>query len=64
MKKQIAAQEVSIEQKAVHPLMKSHTFVSNKSVDYDNLSTFESVSMTAVMVLAILVGVIQTAVLV
>ena len=44
------------EQKAVHPMQKSYTFVSKKHVDYDNLSAFEAVSMTAVFLLAITVG--------
>ncbi len=41
-------------------LTQSHTLVSTKHVDVDNLSAFEAVSMTAVFVLAVLVGVIQS----
>ncbi len=66
MKKQIVAPEVSVEApaKEVHPLMKSYKLVSKTHVDYDNLSAFEAVSMSAVFVLAVLVGVIQSNVIV
>lgn len=45
-----------VEQVAVHPLKKSHMFVSNRHIDYDKLTAFEAVSMTAVFVLAVTVG--------
>jgi hypothetical protein len=68
MKKTIAtpAVEVAVEQNQTqpHPLQKSYMFVSKGHVDYNNLSAFEAVSMSAVMVLAVLVGVIQTSALV
>jgi len=40
-------------------LQKSYMFVSTKHVDYNNLSAFESASMSLVMVLAVLIGVLQ-----
>lgn len=58
MPKKIAAKPV--EKQEVHPLQKSYMFVSKKHVSYDNLTTFESISMSAVAVLAILVGVLQS----
>lgn len=62
MKKQIAAQEVTVEApvKEVHPLLKSYKLVSKSHVDYDNLSAFEAVSMSAVFVLAVVAGVMQS----
>lgn len=61
MKKQIVAQEVVAQTNEAHPLQKSYMVVSKKHVNYDNLSAFEAVSMSAVMVLAVLVGVLQSA---
>lgn len=55
----VAVQKVetkNVEQAAVHPLKKSYTFVSNRHVDYDKLTAFEAISMTAVFVLAVTVG--------
>lgn len=52
------AQEVTAQ--AVHPLQKSYMVVSKRHVDYNNLSVFEAVSMSAVMALAVLVGVLQS----
>lgn len=63
MKKNVAASvEVPVEApaKEVHPLQKSYMLVSKKHVDYENLSAFEAVSMSAVLVLAVIVGVLQS----
>ena len=54
----------SVESKAVHPLTKSYMFVSKKHVDYNNLSAFEAVSMSAVFALAVIAGVLQASTLV
>lgn len=44
---------------AVHPLHKSHTLISTSGhVNYDKLTAFEAISMTAVFVLAIGYGVL------
>jgi hypothetical protein len=48
---------------AVHPLKKSYTFVSTKHVDMDNLSHIEAASMTMALVLAVVIGVLQSSVL-
>ena len=62
MKKTVQTNEVASEQPAmnesakVHPLLKSYTFVSKRHVDYHNLTAFESVSMSTVLVLAVLAG--------
>ncbi|MBU6389446.1 hypothetical protein KGQ71_02920 [Patescibacteria group bacterium] len=40
----------------VHPLLKSYTFVSDRHVDYNNLSAFEAISMASVLVLAVVTG--------
>ena len=57
VKTNAAAQNVP----AVHPLMKSHTLVSTSGhVKYDNLNAIEAISMTAVFVLAIGVGVLTS----
>jgi hypothetical protein len=50
--------------KAVHPMKKSYTLVSTKHVDFDNLTAFEAVSMTMALVLAVLIGAIQSTMLV
>ncbi len=47
----------------VHPLMKSHMLISTKHVDYENITAFEAVSMSLVLVLSVLIGVLQTSVL-
>lgn len=44
----------------VHPLQKQHMFVSTKAVDYDNLTAFEAVAMSAVFVLAIVAGAVTS----
>lgn len=44
----------------VHPLQKSYMLVSNRHLDYENLSAFEAVSMSAVLVLSVFVGVLST----
>jgi hypothetical protein len=54
-----SAVNAAVETKTVHPLMKSYTFVSKKHVDYNNLSAFEAVSMSAVFVLAVIAGVVS-----
>ena len=67
MKKQIAAQGVTegvTAEKSVHPLQKSYMIVSTGHVDYNNPSAFEAASMTVALVLAVLVGVLQTTTLV
>ena len=51
-------------EKQTHPLMKSHMLVSTKHVDYNDLSAFEAVSLSAVLILAVLVGTIQAALIV
>jgi hypothetical protein len=40
----------------VHPLKKNYMIVSTKTVDYDNLTAFEAVSMSLVFVLSITAG--------
>jgi hypothetical protein len=51
------AEQTEVEKVAtVHPLLKSHMFVSTKHVNYDNLDAFEAISMTAVFMLAVIVG--------
>jgi hypothetical protein len=60
MEKNIAA---TIEP-AVHPLQKSHTLISTKHVDYNNLTAFEAVSMTMALVLAVIIGALQSTMLV
>ncbi len=47
----------------VHPLHKSHMLISSKHVDYENITAFEAVAMSAVLVLSVLIGVLQTSVL-
>lgn len=44
------------EEAKVHPLQKSYKFISTKHVDYDNLSAFESVALSLVLVLSVTVG--------
>ena len=44
----------------VHPLKKSYMLVSNRHVDFENLTAFEAVSMSTVFVLAVIVGVLST----
>jgi hypothetical protein len=63
MKKEIKAVEVQplaetaeVTVETVHPLKKSYMIVSNKSVDYENLTTFEAVSMSLVFVLSVAAG--------
>jgi hypothetical protein len=51
-------------EQAVHPMKKSYTLVSTKHVDFDNLTAFEAVSMTMALVLAVLIGAIQSTMLV
>ena len=62
--KKVAAQAVQQEapQEEVHFMRKQRMFVSTKTVDYDNLSAFESITMSAVFVLAVLVGVMSSTV--
>ena len=53
--------EIATEQeKTVHPLLKSYTFVSTKHVDYDKLTAFEAISMAAVFLFTITAGVVLT----
>ncbi|MCC2631892.1 MAG: hypothetical protein K0S20_591 [Patescibacteria group bacterium] len=51
---------VQVEEKTVHPLQKSYMIVSKRHVDYENLTAFEAMSMSAVFVLAVTVGVLQS----
>ena len=44
----------------VHPLQKSYMFISSRHVEYNNLTALEAVSMTAVLALAVMVGVTST----
>lgn len=37
--------------------------ISSKHVDYENITAFEAVAMSAVLVLSVLIGVLQTSVL-
>jgi len=62
--KKVEAQAVEQESAAQEPhfLHKQHLIVSKKTVDYNNLTAFEAVSMSAVFVLAVLVGVVSTTV--
>ena len=48
--------EPIVEEVKVHPLQKSYKFISTKHVDYDNLSAFESVALSLVLVLSVTVG--------
>lgn len=50
------ANEVTAEP-TVHPLLKSHMFVSKKHINLEDLSAFEATSMSLVLVLAVLAGV-------
>lgn len=50
----------SAETQKTHPLMKSYMFVSTKHVDYNDLSAFEAISMSLVLVLAATVGTVMT----
>jgi hypothetical protein len=46
---------------AVHPLKKSHMVISSKHVDYENLTSFEAVTMSMALVLAVLSGILFAA---
>ena len=56
--KKVVAQQNSGSE--VHPLRKHYYIVSKKAVDYENLSAFEAVSMSAVFLLALTAGVITS----
>lgn len=56
-----AQEAVEAVQETVHPLQKSHMFISSKHVDYDQLTAFEAVSMTMVLFLAITAGLATSA---
>ena len=45
---------------AVHPLVKSHMFVSKKHINLNDISLFEAVSMSAVFLFAVTYGVIAS----
>ena len=62
MKKVTATPAVAQEspQEDVHFMRKQRMLISTKAVDYDNLTTFESITMSAVFVLAVLVGVMSS----
>jgi len=55
---EVAEMSNSVEETKVHPLQKSYMLVSTKHVDYNDLTAFEAISLTAVFVLAVLVGVV------
>jgi hypothetical protein len=55
--------EAAAVEQAVHPMKKSYTFVSTKHVDVDDLTYFEAASMTFALVLAVTIGVLNSAVL-
>ena len=40
----------------VHPLLKSYTLVSDRHVDFNKLTAFEAVSMSSVLLLAVVAG--------
>ena len=64
MKKATMSNEVQApEQDAVHPMKKSHTLISSKHVDLENLNTIEAVSMTLALVLAVTYGVLTSGVI-
>jgi len=44
----------------VHPMLKQHFIVSDKVVNYENLTAFEAVTMSAVFFLAVFAGVLTT----
>jgi hypothetical protein len=48
-------------EETVHPLKKSHMFISSKHVDYDNLTAIEATAMTLALVLSVAIGVIASA---
>lgn len=54
-----SATPVPVEEPAVHPLKKSHTFISTKHVDYNNLTYLEAASMSLALVLSVMIGTIQ-----
>jgi len=54
---EVAEMSNSVEEQKVHPLQKSYMLVSTKHVDYNDLTAFEAISLTAVFTLAVLVGV-------
>lgn len=65
MKKEINAvpeqlNEVAEAVETVHPLQKTYMIVSNKTVDYEDLTTFEAVSMSLVFVLSVAAGLAMT----
>jgi len=43
---------------AEHPMQKSYMFVSSRHVDYDNLTAFESITMSITLGLAVTLGVL------
>jgi hypothetical protein len=60
--KKVQAVATTQEESPVHFMRKQRMLVSTKTVDYDNLTTFEAVTMSAVFVLAVLVGVVSSTV--
>lgn len=57
-------EQAEVEEPKVHPMLKSHMFISKKHVEYNNLDAFEAVSMATVFILAVFVGVIYSTMLV
>ena len=51
---------VTVVEPSVHPLQKSYTIVSDRHVDYNNLTAFEAVSLSAVFVLAVIAGAVTS----
>ena len=45
---------------SVHPLMKEYHFISNKNVNYEDLTAFEAGAMALVFILSIATGVIMS----
>lgn len=54
------AAETAQQEVQVHPLKRTYRIVSKKDVDYNNLTAFEAISMTAVFLLAITTGVLYS----
>ena len=65
MKKEIKAQVPVVEEVVAaaakqHPLTKSYMVVSKRHTNFNALTAFEAVSMTAVFVMAILAGTVMS----
>ena len=55
-----AAESTETQEATQHPLLKSYMLVSTRHLDLHDLNAFESISMAAVLVLSVAVGVMGT----